>query len=226
MLIDHWPLLGLRLRTPRLELRLPDEEELAELADVAAHGIHEPGRRPFLRPWTDMPPRELAREVLQRHWRRRGTWTPESWALELAVFREGRPIGVQELWADNYSTLREVATGSWLGLDHQGQGVGTEMRCAVLHLAFAGLGAEHARTASFVDNPAPLAVSRKLGYRPDGITRDVLHDQAVVSERLRLTRHDWEARDRPEVTISGLEPCLGQFGIALDSPSGSHATTG
>ena len=32
MLIDHWPLLGLRLITPRLELRLPSDAELSELA--------------------------------------------------------------------------------------------------------------------------------------------------------------------------------------------------
>lgn len=32
MLIDHWPLLGLRLTTPHLELRLPGEDELAALA--------------------------------------------------------------------------------------------------------------------------------------------------------------------------------------------------
>jgi RimJ/RimL family protein N-acetyltransferase len=120
---------------------------------------------------------------------------------------------VQELWADNFPTLREVATGSWLGLKHHGRGIGTDMRSAVLHLAFAGLGAEQARTASFVNNPAPLAISRKLGYQPDGITRDVLHGQAVVSERLRLTRKYWESRKRPEVTISGLEPCLSQFGV-------------
>ena len=36
MLIDHWPLLGLRLITPRLELRLPSDEELSER--LAAHG--------------------------------------------------------------------------------------------------------------------------------------------------------------------------------------------
>lgn len=228
VLIDHWPLLGLRLRTARLELRLPSEDELAELADVAAQGIHEPGTSPFLRPWTEVPPRELAREVLQRHWRRRGAWTPQGWALELAVFKDGHPVGVQELWADNFPTLREVATGSWLGLKHHGQGVGTEMRSAVLHLAFAGLRAEQARMASFVNNPAPLAVSRKLGYQPDGITRDVLHGQAVVSERLRLTRQDWESRERPQVTISGLKPCLSQFGVDAETPhtlSQTHPTT-
>lgn len=213
MLIDHWPLFGLRVRVADLELRLPTEAELAELAEVAARGVHLPGQVPFLTAWTDRPPAELAREVVQKTWRRRGAWRPESWALELVVFAEGRPVGVQEMWAEHFPTLREVATGSWLGLAYQGRGIGKRMRAAMLHLAFAGLGAEQARTASFVDNSAPLAVSRRLGYRQDGITRDVLHGKAVVSQRLRLTRQEWEATVRPEVTISGLEPCLAMFGL-------------
>lgn len=222
MLIDHWPLLGLRVRTARLELRLPTDEELAELADVAAEGVHEPGRRPFLRPWTDLPPVDRAREVVQRHWRRRGAWTPQGWALDLAVFEQGRPVGVQEMWAEDFATLREVATASWLGLKYQGRGLGTEMRWAVLHLAFVGLRAAEATTASFADNPAPLAISRKIGYRPDGITRDVLHEQTVVSQRFRLTRQDWESTDRPEVTISGLEPCRWQFGLDNEVPGAAE----
>ncbi|MCW2861495.1 MAG: hypothetical protein JWP48_3203 [Actinoallomurus sp.] len=32
MLVDHFPLLGLRLTTPRLELRLPSPAQLATLA--------------------------------------------------------------------------------------------------------------------------------------------------------------------------------------------------
>jgi hypothetical protein len=47
MLIDHWPLLGLRVRTARLELRLPTEEELADLADLAVRGVHERARDRF-----------------------------------------------------------------------------------------------------------------------------------------------------------------------------------
>ena len=50
MLIDHWPLLGLRIVTPRLELRLPSGDELAELAELAAEGVHAPDRMPFASP--------------------------------------------------------------------------------------------------------------------------------------------------------------------------------
>lgn len=37
-----WPLYGLRIRTPRLELRLPDDALLSDLASVAADGVHAP----------------------------------------------------------------------------------------------------------------------------------------------------------------------------------------
>jgi RimJ/RimL family protein N-acetyltransferase len=212
VLIDHWPLRGIHITTPRLELRLPSEEELAELADLAARGVHPPGERPFLTPWADRPPAERARYVLQQHWQRLGAWAPKEWALEMAVFHDGRPVGVQDMRAQDFAVRREVITGSWLGLEYQGRGIGTEMRSAVLHLAFVGLGCVEATTMSFTDNVAPLRISRKLGYRPDGITRDVLDGQVVVSQRLRLSRREWELTDCLRVTVSGLQGCSELFG--------------
>lgn len=144
MLIDHWPLLGLRLITSRLELRLPSGEELGELADLAAEGMHDPGSTPFLVSWPGLPPRDRARALMQRHWRHRGDWSEDDWSLDLAVFADGQVVGQQEISARDYGILREVSTFSWLGVRHHGRGIGTEMRAAVLHLAFAGLGATDA----------------------------------------------------------------------------------
>ena len=208
MLIDHWPLRGLRLVTERLVLRQPDEGELAALADVAAAGVHQPGEQPFLTPWTDRPPSERARSVLQGYWEDLSSWTPQNWALQLGVFRDGVPLGIVALRATDFAILREVKTWSWLGLEHHGQGFGTEARRALLHLAFAGLDAEAALTEVFQDNAGSQGVSRKLGYRPDGISRDVLHGKPVVSDRLRLTREDWQ--DTP-VEVVGLEDCRSWF---------------
>ncbi|MFC1407957.1 GNAT family N-acetyltransferase [Streptacidiphilus sp. N1-12] len=215
MLNHHWPLFGLHVRTPRLELRLPDAEELAELGDLAARGVHDPARMPFNHPWTDLPPAERARSVLQYFWLSLGRWTAEDWSLLLGVFRDGTIVGLQEVCAKDFATLREVRTGSWLGLEHHGQGIGTEMRAAVLHLAFAGLGAEQARSGAFSDNPASLAVSRGLGYRPDGIHRLVVRGAPVTEHRLRLTRDQWETGPQhAEVTIDGLAPCLPLLGAS------------
>ena len=53
---DWWPLGGLRLLTPGLELRLASPDDLDALASLAADGVHEPGVQPFAFPWTDAPP--------------------------------------------------------------------------------------------------------------------------------------------------------------------------
>ena len=65
-----------------------------------------------------------------------------------------------------------------------------------------------ALTEVFQDNAGSQGVSRKLGYRPDGISRDVLHGQPVISDRLRLTREDWSGG---AVGIEGLEECRSWF---------------
>jgi RimJ/RimL family protein N-acetyltransferase len=212
MFLDRFPLAGLRLTTPRLELRLPSNEELAELAGLAAAGVHDPDVMPFLFPWTDAPPADVARSVMHHYWLKLGEWTPREWTLNLAVFHSGVVVGQQTISAHELAITREVATGSWLGLRHQGQGIGTEMRAAVLHLAFAGLDAEEAISGAYAHNQASLAVSRKLGYRPDGINRRIVRDALSIEHRLRLSRADWERHRTVPVTIDGLEPCLPMFG--------------
>ncbi|MFC4002645.1 GNAT family N-acetyltransferase [Prauserella oleivorans] len=213
MLAEHFPLTGLRLTTPRLDLRLPTAERLAELAALAAKGIHDPAEMPFLTPFTDALPEEVARSVVQHHWRVLGALTPAEWALEFTVVCDGVVVGQQAISAQDFSVTREVRTGSWLGLAHQGSGLGTEMRAAVLHLAFAGLGAEEARTGAFEDNVASLAVSRKLGYADDGIARHAVRGKAVVERRMRLTRQAWQRHRSVPVTVRGLQPCLPLLGV-------------
>jgi hypothetical protein len=61
MVLHHWPLFDLRVRTPRLELRGIDDALAVQLADLAAEGIHDPATMPFDRPWTRLPPDDLRR---------------------------------------------------------------------------------------------------------------------------------------------------------------------
>lgn len=213
MLVDHYPQLGLRLTTPRLELRLPAPEELSALADLAAEGIHEPDVMPFAVPWTDQEPATRARSVVQHHWLRIGGSTPEDWQLLFAVFLDGTVVGVQHMHAQHFAITREVGTGSWLGQRYQGQGIGTEMRAAVLHLAFEGLGAEEATSGAFEHNIASQTVSRKLGYQPDGIERHAVRGALAVNHRLRLTRADWARHRTVPVNVAGLAPCLPLLGV-------------
>jgi RimJ/RimL family protein N-acetyltransferase len=175
--------------------------------------VHDPAVQPFSAAWTDESPEQAARSVLQWMWGLWARWSPESWSLQFVVVADGVVIGTQEVGATRFATLREVNTGSWLGRAHHGQGYGTEMRAAVLDLAFNGLGAEFATSQAFEDNAASYRVSRKLGYTDDGIERHIVRDKPVVGRRLRLDRESWAAARRVPVTISGLAPCLKMFGL-------------
>lgn len=213
MLNRFWPLVQLKLVTKRLELRVPNDDELSELAQIAAEGVHEQGERPFLTPWTGLPPEQRALHVIQQHWSRRGAWCVEDWALEMGVFREGEPVGMVTLKARNFPVLREVKTESWLGLDFHRQGIGTEARRALLSFAFEGLGAVTALTEVFQENVGSQGVSRRLGYRHDGISRDVLDGEVVISDRLRLDASDWVPSDPADLVVTGLVEARQFFGI-------------
>ncbi|MGW0856287.1 GNAT family N-acetyltransferase [Streptomyces sp. NPDC002690] len=210
---EHWPLHGLRIRTPRLELRLPDTALADRLAAVAAAGVHAPDRTPFTVPWTDGGPGTVARAVFQHVLSTVANWSVDDWCLSLAVLHDGEVVGRQDLMAKSFAVTREAETGSWLGLAHQGQGFGTEMRAAVLHLAFEGLGAEYAVSAAMTDNPASLGVSRRLGYLPDGLTVAAVRGNSTTLQRLRLDRARWEEHRRVEVSVQGLDACRGDFGV-------------
>lgn len=212
MLSDHWPTYALRIHTPRLTLRLPDASELATLAQVAFDGVHEPGERPFLTPWTEGTPEDRARSVLQGHWENLASWTPASWSLGLGVFvADDQPIGMVSLGARDFRVVREVSTSSWLGLPHHRQGFGTEARTGLLTLAFDHLGATDATTEVFQDNHSSQGVSRKLGYQRDGISKDARGDEVLVSDRLRLTVERWAETDHPPVTVDGVERARSMF---------------
>ncbi|MBO3748333.1 GNAT family N-acetyltransferase [Streptosporangiaceae bacterium NEAU-GS5] len=208
----HWPLLDLRLTTPRLELRLPTYDDLDELADRALEGVHDPAFMPFLVPWTDSPPDLLPGRVIRYHFGVLSRWQPDDWRCEFVVVVDGRVAGVQDLHAKDFAITREVNSASWLGLAYQGKGIGTEMRAAVLHLAFAGLGAETAVSAAILGNAASLAVSRKLGYQPDGIEVGQVRGERVTDQRLRLHRAGFVPP--VPVEIHGLDACLADFGLA------------
>ncbi len=78
-----WPLFDLRLRTARLELRLPTDTDLVHLVEIARVGIHHPSVMPFLVAWTDLPSPEFERSALQFMWGLRASWSSEHWRLAL-----------------------------------------------------------------------------------------------------------------------------------------------
>ena len=208
---SFWPLFDLVVRTPRLEIRLPREDEFADLLALIVGGIHDPATMPFTTPFTDRPSPQRERESAQWWWRQRAEWSADKWNLTGAVFVDGRVVGVQDINAEHFATVRSVATGSWLGLAHQGQGLGREMRQAILHLAFAGLGAEEALSGAFFDNAPSLATSRSVGYQTNGEVLAARRDGAARLVNLRIDRPTWEGRRRDDIEIIGLDGCLDMF---------------
>jgi len=204
----HAEIWGIRLRTPRLELRLPTDEELLELYRVAEAGIHPPEEMPFGVAWTD----DLNEaDFVAFHRRAWEEWSPESWECNFVTLVEGRPIGTQAVSAKSFATSREVTTGSWLGAPFQGQGYGTEQRAAVLELAFRGLGAEAAKSGALVHNIASQRVSAKLGYRTTGMSELAPRGEPIPHYDYRIEREEWR---RPiPVEIEGLGPALPLFGV-------------
>ncbi|HEY5265791.1 MAG TPA: GNAT family protein [Acidimicrobiales bacterium] len=214
----YWPLFDLRIRTARLEIRLPTDEDLEVLARVAHKGVHDPATMPFLKPWTDEPSPLLERGLLQWAWRHRAEWTPRKWTFNGAAVVDGNLVGVQDIGAENFATSRSVKTGSWLGREHQGQGIGKEMRAAMLYFAFVGLGALEANSGGFADNMPSMTVSRSAGYEEYGsetVMRRGVHAEHIM---FRLDRSTWETLEHVAVDIEGLDTCLDLF-VASPEPS-------
>jgi RimJ/RimL family protein N-acetyltransferase len=212
---DLWPVFGLTITTPRLSLRLPRENELGTLAQ-AARVISHPGEPKLHLPWMYDPSPAMERQFLQRYWRALAHWKPSSWHLPLAVYLGEHPLGIQDMWANDFARLRSVGTGSWISREHQGHGYGTEARAAVLEFAFGHLGAEEACTEYLDGNHASERVSRKLGYTDNG-QHQVHRDDTgrLIEYRLRLDPSTWlKTRHDIPCDVAGLDACRAMFGLA------------
>ena len=201
---EHWPLFDLEVRTPRLTLRYLDDRLAVELLAVAARGVHDPATMPFSIPWTDLPTPQMEQEAMRFYWQSRAATRPESWRLLHAVIVDGEVVGAADLFADGYPSLRQFTTGSWLGLEFQGRGLGKEMRMAALTLGFDGLGAEFALTAAWHDNAASLGVTRSLGYDHVGSARVLRRGAPDEQLAFRMPRDHWDTIRRDDITLHGV----------------------
>ncbi|MEU4387495.1 GNAT family protein [Promicromonospora sp. NPDC023805] len=210
------PTFGLRVRWDDLELRLPDDAELLALADLAADGVHNSEVVPFSWAWTRGTSEDVKRNVLAHKWKNRARAAPDDWVLSLAVVRNGEIVGEQQISAKNFPVTRSAHTGSWLGLQHHGQGIGTRMRLMALHLAFEGLDAAEMLSEAYDDNPASNAVSRRVGYAANGSRLVPREGHSAIENRYRMAQELWDARPddlRAEITLEGVLPVRELFGI-------------
>jgi RimJ/RimL family protein N-acetyltransferase len=184
------------------------------LGRLAEQGVHPPDFMPFGVAWTDaIGTPSFLEDFAAYHLGSRESWRPDAWRLNFGVWANGELIGTQGLEADNFAATRTAQTGSWLGRRFQGHGYGTEMREAVLAFVFEGLGATVANSGAVEGNAASARVSQKLGYKSAGEGVVSPRGEPLREHRFRLTREDWESRERSRVEIVGLEPCMPLFGL-------------
>jgi RimJ/RimL family protein N-acetyltransferase len=205
-----WPFFDLRITSGEVLLRGATDADLEVLESVVPDDLEmNPAneRFPLLSAEADKK-----RQLVTEMWKHRGTWSPDAWCLDLAVELDGRVVGVQALEAEQFPLLRTVDSFSWLATQVRGRGLANLMRAGILALAFDHLGADVAVSSARTDNAPSLAVSYRLGYVDNGLSRTNTPTGPFDLQHVRLTRDAWKAGGRTAEVI-GLEPCLPWFGI-------------
>ncbi len=123
--------------------------------------------------------------------------------LELGVLVDGILVGVQGASADDWSVRHRAETGSWLGIEYQGRGIGTRMRALMLFALFDGLGAQEVTSGAFADNPASNAISQRVGYRPTATTMVIRENTATPHHNYSMTRDRFEALREQNLALLG-----------------------
>jgi RimJ/RimL family protein N-acetyltransferase len=211
---DLLPLLGLRITAGPLELRGITDDDLVGLAELAGQGIHPPEAMPFFFPWTDVPAEELPLNFAQYHWRTRAEFSVTAWAMNLGVWHEGTLVGVQGFETSNYLVTRTGETGSWLGQRFHGRGIGTSMRQAICAFVFDHLDAQEITSGAFLDNPSSLAVSKKVGYRANGVRRLKRREGELALNQMLVLRPEDFVRGEHELVVDGLDAFRQSVGLS------------
>jgi RimJ/RimL family protein N-acetyltransferase len=205
-----WPFPSLRISAGEVLLRGVTDADLDPLlAALPADLDLDPANERFPSLPADVDRR---RQVVAEIWKHRGTWSPSSWCLDLVVEVDGEVVGIQALEGDRFPLLRTVDSYSWLAARVRGRGLATSMRTGVLALAFDHLGAEVAVSSAEPGNVPSLAVSRRLGYTDNGVSRSDGPRGPIDLQHLRLTRETWRATPHA-VEIEGVAACLPWFGL-------------
>lgn len=210
---DLWAPFALQVQCGPLELRAIRDDDIPPIVDLVLAGLHDPEKMPFTQPWTDAPPERIPGNTAAYYWSTRASFSPSAWVLDLVVRVGGRIAGVQGFATKNYLTVRTGETGSWLGREFQGRGIGTLMRQAMCAFLFDHLRAEEITSAAFMDNPASLAVSRKVGYADNGTFREERRPGELAMSRKLLLTPDRFVRPPHPVEVTGVEPLLSAIGL-------------
>src|SRR5690349_3979735 len=204
-------------------MRAIADDDIPAIVDLVLAGLHEPDQMPFAQPWTDAPSDRLPSLTAAYYWSTRAAFSVEAWTLDLAVRFEGQLVGVQGFSTKNYLVVRTGETGSWLGRRFQGQGIGTAMRQAMCALLFDYLDAEEITSAAFSDNPASLAVSRKVGYIDNGTFREQRRPGELAASQKLLLTPDRFIRSQHPLQVDGITKLRTTIGLPPNVVADDHA---
>lgn len=203
---DYFPPYGLRITCGDLDLRFLRDEDLPGLIELVRGGVQAPDSpMPFLFPWHRERWDPGAYDAfpatsLRFWWSMRASMSPTRWEIALTVRHRGELVGVQSLFtAQDFRKTREVESGSWLGLAHQGKGIGTAMRKVAVAFACDELGAQSVVSAYLAGNERSAAVSRKVGYRDNGERRIPREDGWTTEHWVRVRPEEAVRPDCPLV---------------------------
>ena len=201
------PPFGLVLRAGDLTLRLLQDADLPEYAELLRRPIFEDESAPYVFGWYRIEPEQRVRNALSFQWQLRSARGPEQWTLPLGIWVQGRLIGCQDVSAQRFAERRTVTSGSWLTLEAHGRGYGTLMRQAMLVFAFDHLGARRAESSAVLGNAASFGVSRACGYIENGTQISSLRGSVEEEQRFLVTPETFR-RPTASVEVEGLTPAL------------------
>lgn len=168
------------LRTERLVLRRPSEDDVAAIAELADNRriAEMVARMPH--PYGEAEARAFVAMAARTD--RPGV----TYALALA--ETGRPVGCAALSA----TDRGLELGYWVGEPYWNKGYATEAAHALVDLAFEATAIQVLHVACRVINPASRRVIHKCGfqYAGQGMIDSIVAGRVPV-ERYRLDRKAW-----------------------------------
>ena len=165
--INLAPLYDIRLRTPRLELRLGMPDEIDALGRLAQQGIHPPEEMPFAVAWSDrIGEPTFPDEFRGYHAGLLTAWRPDAWRIDFLVWEHGSLVGAQGISGTD-SRASEPSRRAHGGAQPTRDGESAP-RCAPPRRSrwiFRGLGAVAATSGWLEGNASSARVSEKLGYR-------------------------------------------------------------
>lgn len=200
--MEAWPPERLRIRTPRLELRIPTDHELVDLGKRSHGRILEPGQEHYFQTgWWRAKQPDYTYNLIRHNAEMKATWAISRWTLYLVPFLEGQGIGQISLRAFSFPRNRSLNTGSWLLPEFRGQGFAREMRAGLLWFGFETLDAYAFTTAARHDNAASIKTTLSLGYKPDR--------ESVDRRHFRIAREKW--LDDTPTEVHGFGRCSSFF---------------